>query len=124
MSDRALRFAMTLSPDVIAIHLMQLQAPEMEEDGKALKQNWQAEIIDPLTAAGHKPPRLVLLPAPYREIHGPLLKLIDKIDQDTPGRSVAVLIPNSCNPAGGSASLGTTGRSDSDRCCSNMAGLG
>lgn len=35
MTDRALQFAMTLSPDVIAIHLLRLAGPEMEEDGKA-----------------------------------------------------------------------------------------
>ena len=38
-------------------------------------------------------PRLVAVPAPYREIEGPLLELVDKIDANTPGRSVAILIP-------------------------------
>ena len=35
----------------------------------------------------------MLLGAPFREIHGPLLDFIEKLDADTPGRSVAVLIP-------------------------------
>ena len=35
----------------------------------------------------------MLIPAPFREIHGPLLELVDKIDADTPGRSVAIIIP-------------------------------
>ena len=35
----------------------------------------------------------MLLPAPFREIHGPLVKLIDRLGADTPGRSVAMLIP-------------------------------
>ena len=35
----------------------------------------------------------MLLPAPFREIHEPLLKLIAKLDESRPGRSVAVLIP-------------------------------
>ena len=93
MTDRALQVAMTLSPDVIAVHLLQLTGPEVEEDGKLLKQQWQAEVIEPLSAAGLKPPRLLLLPAPYREIHEPLLKLIERLDADTPGRSVSVMIP-------------------------------
>ncbi len=93
MSDRALQFAMTLSPDVVAIHLLRLGGPETADDGRELKRRWEAEVAEPLRARNLAAPRLVLLPAPYREIHGPLLKLIEKLDVETPGRSVAVLIP-------------------------------
>lgn len=93
LSDRALRFAMTLSPDVIAIHLLQLEGPEAEDDARRIRTAWEAEVVTPLEASGSRAPRLVLLPAPFREIHGPLLKFIEKLDNDTPGRSVAVLIP-------------------------------
>ena len=93
MSDRALSFAMTLSPDVIAIHLLRLAGPEAEDDGRRLKQQWDRDVVAPLEERGLKAPRLVLLPSPYRELHEPLLKLIAKLDEDTPGRSVAVLVP-------------------------------
>jgi amino acid transporter len=93
LSDRALRFAMTLSPDVIAVHLVQLEGPEAEDDGRRMHQQWQTEVVTPLEASGLKAPQLRLLPAPFREIHGPLLDFIEKLDNDTPGRSVAVLIP-------------------------------
>lgn len=93
LTDRALRFAMTLSPDVIAVHLLRLGGPEAEEDVAALRSRWEADVAGPLAAAGHTPPRLALLPAPYREIEGPLLELVDKIDNATPGRSVAILVP-------------------------------
>lgn len=97
MSDRALQFAMTLSPDVIAVHLLRLAGPDVEDDGKALKRQWQVEVAGPLEARGIKAPRLMLLPAPYREIHEPLLKLIARLDEETPGRSVAVMIPEVAN---------------------------
>lgn len=93
MSDRALSFAMTLSPDVIGVHLLHLDGPDAREDVRALNHRWQTEIAAPLAARGFTPPKLVLLPAPLRQIHGPLLEFIDKLDADTPGRSVAVLIP-------------------------------
>ena len=93
MTDRALQFAMTLSPDVIAIHLLRLAGPDMAEDGRLLKERWRTEIVKPLEARGLKAPRLMLLPAPYRELHEPLLKFIAKLDEETPGRSVAVMIP-------------------------------
>ena len=93
MSDRALRFAMTLSPDILAVHLLRLGGPEQEEDLIALRARFEAEIAQPLREAGQSPPRLVLVPAPYREIQEPILELVDKIDEATPGRSVAILIP-------------------------------
>ena len=93
LTDHALRFAMTLSSDVIAVHLLRLEGPEGGDDGAAFRRTWDEEVAAPLAAQGFAPPRLVLLPAPYREIHGPLLAFMDKIDGATPGRSVAVLIP-------------------------------
>lgn len=93
MTDAALAFAMTLSPDVIAVHLLRLQGPEMEEGESDLKRRWRTEVEQPLQERGLGAPRLVLLPAPHRQIHGPLLELINKLDIETPGRSVAVLIP-------------------------------
>ena len=93
MTDRAIRFALTLSPDVVAVHLTQLEGPEAEEDGRALKAAWERDIAAPIRARGLPAPRLLLTPAPFRRIHTPLLQLIEKLDLDTPGRSVAVLIP-------------------------------
>ena len=93
MTDRALSFAMTLSPNVIAIHLLSLSGPDAEEDGREIKRQWDAEVIAPLAARGLPAPKLLLLPAPHRQIHGPLLDFIEKLDAGTPGRSVAVLIP-------------------------------
>jgi len=94
MTDRALRFAMTLSPDVVAVHLLRLEGPdEAAEDLPELRDQFAREVAEPLTRAGLKVPRLMLIPAPYREIQGPLLRLVEKIDADTPGRSVAIIIP-------------------------------
>ncbi len=93
MTDSALNFALTLSPDVVAVHLLRLSGPEAEEDGREIKRRWTSEIVEPLSARGLTPPRLVLLPAPQRQIHAPFLEFIEKLDADTPGRSVAVLIP-------------------------------
>lgn len=57
-----------------------------------MKQQWQTDVVEPLEASGVKAPRLMLLPAPFHELHESLLKLIAKLDEATPGRSVAVLI--------------------------------
>lgn len=93
LSERAIRFALTLSPDVVAVHLVRLGGPETEEGEKALREQWQTEVEEPVAARGLQPPRLMLIPAPYRELHEPLLRLIEKLDADAPERQVAVLIP-------------------------------
>ncbi len=94
LSERALRFALTLSPDVVGVHLMALEGPDVEERQSTVRQTWADMVETPLRAAGMaKPPRLVLIQAPFRTLHEPLLKLIRRTDDDTPGRSVAVLIP-------------------------------
>ncbi|RST31251.1 APC family permease [Sphingomonas ginkgonis] len=93
ITDRALRFAMTLSPDVLAVHLLRLEGPNHEEDIAAVRDRFEREISGPLERAGAATPRLMMVPAPFREIHGPLLELVEKIDEATPGRSVAIIIP-------------------------------
>lgn len=93
LSERAIKFALTLSPDVVAVHLIRLGGPEMDGTDQALRETWRKDVEEPVAAQGLKPPRLMLIPAPYRELHEPLLKLIEKLDAEAPERKVAVLIP-------------------------------
>ena len=93
MTDRALRFAMTLSPDVLAVHLLSLSGPEQEDNVRAVHAAFDRDIAAPLIARDLTPPRLIAVPAPYREIQEPLLRLVERIDAETPGRSVAIIIP-------------------------------
>ena len=93
MTDRALQLAMTLPPDVIAVHLLSLGGPEQEEDIAAIRARYEREVTAPIEARGLAAPRLMMVPAPYREPHEPLLDLVGKIDAATPGRSVAILSP-------------------------------
>lgn len=93
MTDRAISFALTLSPDVVAVHLLRLTSPEQEEDLAARRDAFERDIAGPVAARGLVPPRLVQIPAPYREIEGPVLDLVERIDEATPGRAVAILIP-------------------------------
>ncbi|MDE2488649.1 MAG: hypothetical protein KGO51_14750 [Alphaproteobacteria bacterium] len=93
MTDAAIRFAMSLTRDVIAVHLNRLEGPEAEDDGAALKAQWREAVAAPAEARGATAPRLVLLPAPYREMHAPLLKFVDKLSAEAPGRPIGVLIP-------------------------------
>jgi amino acid transporter len=94
LTDKALRLAMELSPDVTAVHLASLEGRDVDKREQELRQQWAAHVEKPAKAANFlNPPRLVFLSAPYRRIHAPLLKLIKEIKEENPGRTIAVLIP-------------------------------
>jgi amino acid transporter len=80
-TEKALRFAMTLSPDVEAVHV--------SCDSDEGKPAWLsgAEQID-----GVKLPKMVTLPSPYRLVIHPIVDYVLKVEKDNPGRTVAVVI--------------------------------
>ena len=93
LTDKALRFAARISPDVIAVHLLELDGDDDEAAAKALRDDWARDVEAPARAAGVQPPRLMLLQATFRRIHAPLLKLIERLRREHPNRVIAVLIP-------------------------------
>jgi hypothetical protein len=84
---------LTLSPDVIGLHLTQLQGPDCEEDQRAMRLQWEKNVAAPARDAGLAVPRLMALNAQYRAMHEPVLKLVQELKAKFPGRRVAVLIP-------------------------------
>jgi amino acid transporter len=80
-TEKALQFAMTLSPDVEALHVM----CDADEDRPAWK--W-AE--DPPT--GTPVPKLVTLPSPFRLVVHPIVDYVLKVEKENADRTVAVVI--------------------------------
>jgi len=80
-TEKALQFAMTLSPDVEALHVM----CDADEDRPAWK--W-AE--DP--PAGTPVPKLVTLPSPFRLVVHPIVDYVLKVEKENADRTVAVVI--------------------------------
>ncbi len=93
LAARAIKLALSLSPDVIGIHLAQLKGPDSEEDQRGMRQQWERNVASPARDAGLAPPRLMTLQAQYRAMHEPVLKLVQELKAKFPGRRVAVLIP-------------------------------
>jgi len=71
LTDRALNFALRLSPDVAAVHLTALAGPDVDENRQELRRQWSKDVERPAKEAGLQPPQLVLLQAPYRRIQAP-----------------------------------------------------
>jgi len=80
-TEKALQFAMTLSPDVQAVHVT------CDADDDRPKWEWAK---DP--PAGTRVPKLVNLPSPFRLIVHPIVDYVLKVEKENPGRTVAVVI--------------------------------
>jgi amino acid transporter len=94
LADKALGFALRLSPDVISVHLKDLEGtgPDDDIDGQ-LRARWAEDVEGPARAAGLSPPRLEVVYSPYREFLDPLLEFLGRVEREYPDRLVAVLVP-------------------------------
>ena len=82
--DKALRFAVAMSPDVICVHLSDLEGNEGDEKTGKLRSQWAEDVENPALAAGLPPPRLEIIQSPYREFFKPLMELIGRVGSNTP----------------------------------------
>jgi len=84
-TQKALRFAMTLSPHVEAVHVT------CEGDDSILGE-WQSVVVDPAQQAGTPVPKLVTLCSPYRMVLKPLIEHILQVEKQNRNRMIAVVI--------------------------------
>ena len=93
LTDRAIEFGLRMSCDVIAIHLSNVGGSEGEHECDRLRADWSRRVEAPARAAHIPPPRLVVIPSPYRLFLGPLLDELNKVQAEFPDRQVAVVVP-------------------------------
>ena len=80
-TEKALQFAMTLSPDVEAVHVTC-----DSDDGKP-PWGWAQE-----PPPGTRVPKLVTLPSPFRLVVHPIVNYVLKVEKENPKRTIAVVI--------------------------------
>ena len=85
LTERALRFGMKLSPDVIGVHIG-IEEDEPAED-KKLRSDWATYVEKPAQQAGMAAPQLKVIPSPYRRVFTPLLDYINQLKEDWIGPS-------------------------------------
>ncbi|MFL5351477.1 APC family permease [Archangium sp.] len=88
VTEKALQFALTISPEVHAVQV-RAQVHECAE----LNGCWRKRVEAPLKAAGLPVPTLVVLRSTYRQVVDPLLGYIRKLAKAHPDRFIAVLVP-------------------------------
>jgi hypothetical protein len=87
IARQGIEFAARLSPEVIALHV------DPAEHAEPLETNWENYVERPFREAGKEPPRLRVLPSPYRFIIIPVVQFVLDLSKANPGRSIIVVIP-------------------------------
>jgi amino acid transporter len=88
VAEKALRFAMTISDDIVAIHV------SIDDDvAKHVQEQWKEFVETPLRTAGVPKPRLVIIPSPYRRLFKPIGDFVDDLRRSS-DQMIAVIIPD------------------------------
>jgi hypothetical protein len=88
VTEKALRFGLLLSQEIKAVHIH-----SDDEGDEGLDGVWDEKVVSPIQKEGMKVPELVTIPSNYRFVLGPLMDYILKLEDENPGRKVAVILP-------------------------------
>lgn len=89
LSEKALRFAMTLSDEVIAIHVK----IEDSEEKVTICNEWETMVAAPMRAAGRQVPEFIMLDSPYRFVLSPMVDFVLAQEKEHVNRYIAVVVP-------------------------------
>lgn len=92
VEEKALRFAYTLSQEVLVLHI----APQDDHGAKTsdeLAGIWERYIEKPIVRAGRAAPELVVLRSPYRLVITPIVNYVLELERKHPKRLISVLVP-------------------------------
>ena len=93
VSEKAIRFGLLISDNVIVVHVC------AENDNKQrLQEIWAEHVERPAKTAGFAIPLLVIIKSPSRRIYKPILNFIKKTKAENPDRFIAVVIPELVEP--------------------------
>ncbi len=87
VSEKALRYAWTVSREIYVLHVQCGDATDQ------LVKQWPDVVDGPARAAGLEPPKLVVLDSPYRFIVKPLVEYAIQQQSANPERNVTMLVP-------------------------------
>jgi amino acid transporter len=86
ITEKAMRFGMLMSPDVKVVHVD-------SDDADALGLVWDEMVLKPVREAKMPEPELVTVKSTFRTILSPLMDYVLQLEDENPGRKIAVLLP-------------------------------
>jgi amino acid transporter len=87
ISEKALRFGLLLSKEIKVVHV------HSEDEHHGIDSDWEDKILAPIREAGFSDPELITIPSNFRFVIAPLMDYILHLEDQNPGRKVAVLLP-------------------------------
>lgn len=88
ISEKALRFGLRLSPNLLALHIC-----TGDDDEHQFRREWTGYVEQPLRAAGKQEPQLLVVRSPYRHLITPVIRQLRRLEREHPTRQLAVIIP-------------------------------
>ncbi len=89
ITEKALRFGLLLSKEIKVVHVHS----EGAEGDEGLETVWEELIMVPIRQEKLQEPQLVTIPSNFRFVISPLMDYILKLEDENPGRKVAVILP-------------------------------
>ena len=86
--EKALRYAMSITDEIHCVHIV-----DEDTDLTHLMGIWEENVTQPLIAQGMKAPILRVMRSPYRRFVTPMLTFVRHLEDENPGRTINVLIP-------------------------------
>ena len=87
ISEKAVRFGMLMSKEVKVVNVRN------EDDEMNFADAWEQMVMGPVREHGMVAPELVQVQSTFRLVLTPLMDYILKLEDDNPGRKVAVIVP-------------------------------
>lgn len=88
LTENGLQFALQLTEDIVAVHVV-----VDEERLNFITDSWDKYVTIPFRKAGKKIPKLTILPSPYRLYEKPLFEYVLQLEKDNPGKTIAFIVP-------------------------------
>ena len=86
ISEKAVRFGLVMSKEVKVVNVL-------SDVDTGFDEIWNHMVRDPILSYGLPQPELVTVQSTFRTIISPLMDYILKLEDDNPGRKIAVLLP-------------------------------
>src|SRR6202789_1009556 len=86
VTEKAMRFGMLMSPMVKVVHVD-------SDDSDTLGKVWEEMVLTPVHGHNMIEPGLVTMKSSFRTILSPLMDYVLQLEDDFPGRKIAVLLP-------------------------------
>ena len=86
VAKKAVRFALTMSPEIIGL---QIEAEHTDD----LRPDWERYVEQPVMEIGLPTPKLVVINSPYRFVLTPIVDYVLELQKKDPTRQIAVVIP-------------------------------